>query len=64
MGKVTKVVNQAKLAAPTQSEPLWWEKIKKVVNKVNFHSKSFCATLVEKDQKSCESGKIGHSESF
>ena len=28
------------------------------------HSESFCATFVGNDWKSCEAGKIGHSESF
>ena len=48
-----------------------WRKIGKVAKQVKLgemggmdHSKSFCAISVGNDWKSCEAGKIGHSESF
>ena len=42
MGKIGKVANHVKLAIPSHSEPLCWEKIGKVINQVKIgHSKSF-----------------------
>ena len=77
----------AKLAVPSHSETLWWEKIRKHVKQAKLavpghsehfsgrileklrirrsgHSESISVPSVEKYWKSCESGKIGHSESF
>ena len=60
---IGKVVNWAKLAIPSHSEPLWWEEIGKVANRAKLAIPSR-AISVGKDWKSCESGEIGHSESF
>ena len=35
-GNIGKVVNRVKLAIPSHSEPLWWEKIGKVANGQNW----------------------------
>ena len=57
--------NRVKLAVLSHSEPLWWEKIGKVANWANLAVPSHHEQLQwEKDWKSCESGEIGHSESF
>ena len=40
--KIGKVANEVKLAIPSHSEPLWWEKIGKVANQVKIgHSELF-----------------------
>ena len=36
MGKIGKVANQLKLAIPSHSDPLWWEKIGKVANQAKL----------------------------
>ena len=36
MGKIGKIANRAKLAIPSDSEPLWWEKIGKVANQAKL----------------------------
>ena len=62
--KIGKVANQAKLVIPSHSEPLQWEMIGKVANQVKLAILGHSATLVGKAWKSCESGKIGRSETF
>ena len=56
--KIGKNANRVKLAIPILSELFWWEKIGEVANEAKL------ATSYGKDWKICESGKIGHSESF
>ena len=60
-----------KIGSLSHSAPHQWEKIGKVAKQVKLgemgridHSESFCATFVGNDWKSCEAGKIGHSETF
>ena len=58
-------MNRVKLAILSHSEPLQWEKIGKVVNRVKLAIPSHSEPLRwENIGKSCESGEIGHSESF
>ena len=64
MGNIGKVANQVKLAIPSHSEPLWWEKSGKVVNWVKLAIPSFSEPLQWKRLESCKLGKIGHSKSF
>ena len=56
--KIGKVVNQAKKAVPSHSVPLLWEKIGKVANQQNWLFEDILSCLVEKDWKSCKSGKF------
>ena len=60
-----------KLVSLSHSAQHQWEEIENVAKQVKLgemggtdHSESFCATFVGNDWKSCEVGKIGHSESF
>ena len=69
--KIEKVAKWVKLVSLNHPAPHHWEKIGKVAKQVKLgemdgidHSESFCATFVGNDWKSCEAGKIGHSESF
>ena len=62
--KIGKVVNQAKLDVESHFEPPQWVKFGKVVNRAKLLIPSHSEPLWwEKDWKSCELGKIGHSES-
>ena len=58
-------MNWVKLAVPSHSEPLQWEKIGKSCKFGEIgRSEPFLAALVGKDWKSCKLGKIGCSKSF
>ena len=66
-----KIVKWVKLVSLSHSAPHQWEKIGKVAKQVKLgemggidHSELFCATFVGNGWKSCEAGKIIHSESF
>ena len=61
MGKDWKSYKSGELVVPSHSEPLWWKKIGKVANQVNW---LFLVILSNFSGKSSESGKIGHSKSF
>ena len=55
----------AKLAIPSHSEPLWWEKIGKAANRSKLAILSHSEPLRwEKIRKVANQFKIGHSESF
>ena len=58
-------MNQVKLAIPSHSEPLWWEKIGKVLNLAKLAVPSDSEPLWwGKIGKVLNWAKIGHSESF
>ena len=59
--KIRKVANKVKLAVPSHSEPLWWEKLQ--IGQ-NWPFQDILSHFSWKRLESCESGKIGRSESF
>ena len=65
MGKDWKSCKSGKLAIPSHSEPLWWEKIGKVANQAKLAVLSNSEPLqLEKIGKVVNRTKLDHSKSF